>query len=105
MKRYREDLDEVEVAAAGGPPAGFRWRGRQYDVVQVLGHWHEDAGWWHRSGGVTVRVERTDLWRVEACGASMRTSAGASDPGGSAARGIYELVRRRDRWRLDRVWD
>lgn len=110
MKRYREDLDEVEVAVLGGPPAGFCWRGRRYDVTQVLGHWHEDAGWWQRSGGATVRVERTDLWRVEACGATggaggdtARVSAGP--PAQANSRGVYELVRRCDRWRLDRVWD
>jgi hypothetical protein len=90
MKRYREDLEDVEVTQ--GAPAAFRWRGRRYEVLQVLGHWHEDAGWWHRSGGTTLRVERTDLWRVEA-------------RDGVPGRGIYELVRRSDRWRLDRVWD
>jgi len=90
MKRYREDLDEVEVAQ--GAPSAFLWRGRRYEVLQVLGHWHEDAGWWNRSGGATLRVERTDLWRVEA-------------RNGLPTRGIYELVQRCDRWRLDRVWD
>jgi hypothetical protein len=45
----------------------------------VLGHWHEDAGWWHRSGGAVLEVERTDLWRVEVI----------ADGG----RGIHELVR------------
>jgi len=110
MKRYREDLDEVEVAVLGGPPAGFCWRGRRYDVTQVLGHWHEDAGWWQRSGGATVRIERTDLWRVEACGAPGADAAGGAGAVSrpvphATARGIYELVRRRDRWRLDRVWD
>jgi hypothetical protein len=89
MKRYRELLDEVECD--GEAPVAFRWRGQQHRVLQVLGHWHEDAGWWRRSGGAVLAVERTDLWRVE-----VTTGAG---------RGIHELVRRGDGWRLDRVWD
>jgi len=91
MKRYREALDEVEVD--GGVPVAFRWRGRRHEVLQVLGHWHEDAGWWQRSGGAVLEIERTDLWRVEV--------ATATDGG----RGIHELVRRGGGWRLDRVWD
>lgn len=92
MKRYREALDEVESdGGLDGAPVAFRWRGRRHRVVQVLGHWHEDAGWWYRSGGAVLEVERTDLWRVEV----------ATDHG----RVIHELVRRGDGWRLDRVWD
>lgn len=89
MRRYREDLDEVEVS--DGAPAGFRWRGRTYRVLQVLGHWHEEAGWWRLPDGAARRVERSDLWRVEASG--------------GPAGGVYELVRRGPGWRLDRVWD
>lgn len=87
-KRYREPLDEVELA--GQVPTVFRWRGRCYQVVAVLGHWHEDEGWWRRGDGTPERIERTDLWRVEARNGS---------------RGVYELVRRGDTWRLDRIWD
>lgn len=96
-KRYREQLDEVELAAAGtaagrDAPTAFRWRGQRYQVVAVLGHWYEDEGWWRHPDGVPQRIERTDLWRVEA-------------RNGTPARGVYELVRRGDAWRLDRVWD
>lgn len=89
-KRYRDDLDEVEVEDAC--PVRFRWRGQGYEVLQVLGHWYEEPGWWQRADGVAARIERTDLWRVEA-------------RNGSPTRGIYELVERGGRWRLDRVWD
>jgi hypothetical protein len=89
MKRYQETLEEVETD--GEVPVAFRWRGRRHQVLQVLGHWHEDAGWWHRSGGAVLRVERTDLWRLE-----VSTEAG---------HGIHELVQRGGGWRLDRVWD
>jgi hypothetical protein len=114
-KRYREPLDEVEVAEVAGaeaPPTAFRWRGQRYQVLQVLGHWREDPGWWRRTDGAPVRIEQTDLWRVEA-GRRQGTAAGGSNgvarrrssSNGVPARGVYELVRRGEAWRLDRVWD
>ena len=96
-KRYREPID-AELAASEGaaapdvPPAAFTWRGERYRVVTVLGHWYEDEGWWRQGDGVPRRIERTDLWRVEA-------------RNGAPARGVYELVRRGQAWRLDRIWD
>ena len=101
-KRYREMLDAVECAAGttargGEEPVTFTWRGDTYRVVTVLGHWREDPGWWQRGGarpdgGETIRIEQADLWRGEA-------------QNGHPGRGVYELVRRGDQWRLDRVWD
>jgi hypothetical protein len=114
-KRYREPLDEVELAELAGedaPPAAFRWRGQRYQVVQVLGHWREDPGWWRRTDGAPVRIEQTDLWRVEAGRRQTVGSGGANGVGpgtmksnGAPTRGVYELVRRGEAWRLDRVWD
>ena len=91
-KRYREVLETVELGAAG--PAAFRWRGQRYQVTRVLGHWREDPGWWRRPDGRAVRIEQSDLWRVEA-------RNGVPTPG------IYELVRKggSSEWHLDRVWD
>ncbi len=89
-KRYRERLEDVEVVAEA--PAAFTWRGQRYRVLQVLGHWYEDETWWRRADGMPDRIERTDLWRVEA-------------RNGTPTRGIYEVVRRGDTWRLDRIWD
>ncbi len=93
-KRYRETLDAVEVVDRRGRvcPVAFEWRGQRYRVESVLGHWHEDEGWWQRADGVPQRLERTDLWRVEA-------------RNGTPGRGVYELVHRGQQWRLDRVWD
>lgn len=90
-KRYREVLDEVEVRDRDAP-CGFQWRGEQYRVLQVIGHWREDPGWWRRADGQPIRIEQTDLWRVEA-------------RNGTPARGVYELVHRDGVWTLDRVWD
>lgn len=106
-KRYRETLEDVELAAeVSGPwrdaPVAFCWRGTPYRVLQVLGHWREDPGWWRRPDGEPIRIEQTDLWRVEA---GRGAAGGGVATNGRAARGVYELVRRGGQWRLDRVWD
>lgn len=113
-KRYRETIEEVELLPThdAGAPTAFTWRGHRYQVLQVLGHWREDPGWWRRPDGEPVQIEQTDLWRVEA-GPGMRGGPGGSNrvgPGrkyanGRPTRGVYELVRRGGTWRLDRVWD
>lgn len=93
-KRYREVLDEVETNEENtATPASFRWRGRRYRVVRVIGHWREDPGWWRRPDGEPVQILQSDLWRVEARN------------GLPASQGIYELVHRDDEWHLDKVWD
>jgi hypothetical protein len=114
-KRYREALDAVVLDGDDGDddrdirgPVGFRWRGRDYRVLQVLGHWREDPGWWRRPDGQPIRIEQTDLWRVEAgAGRGGNGAAGYNGHGRLAAspQGVYELVRRADVWTLDRVWD
>ncbi len=113
-KRYREALDHVDVGAtatvAAGPvgraddaPVTFDWRGRTYRVLQVLGHWREDAGWWRRPDGQPIRIEQTDLWRVEA---RLRVGPGGMKQNGVPdSQGVYELVHRDGQWTLDRVWD
>lgn len=90
-KRYRETIEAVELAEDA--PVSFRWRGRSYRVVRVIGHWREDPGWWHRGDGAPIRIEQADLWRVEARN------------GSPSRHGVYELVRRAREWHLDRVWD
>lgn len=77
-------------------PLVFAWRGRRYDVTRILGHWREEEGWWRRPDGEPIRIEQSDLWRVEA----VRGGGMARDQ-----RGVYELSRRGVVWRLDRVWD
>ncbi|HKJ56261.1 MAG TPA: DUF6504 family protein [Nitriliruptoraceae bacterium] len=90
-----------EARPGNGPadadePLAFAWRGRRYDVTRILGHWREEEGWWRRPDGEPIRIEQSDLWRVEA----VRGGGMARDH-----RGVYELSRRGVVWRLDRVWD
>ncbi|MFT4837906.1 MAG: hypothetical protein ACI9OB_000360 [Nonlabens sp.] len=100
-KRYREVIKNVvlmhdtgESAGDGHEqrPAAFTWRGHEYLVTSVLGHWREDAGWWRRPSGEPIKIEQTDMWRVEA-------------RNGKPMPGVYEIVRKGDAWLLDRVWD
>ncbi len=90
-KRYREVIEAVELD--DDVPISFRWRGRSYRVVRVIGHWREDPGWWRRGAGEPIRIEQADLWRVEARN------------GAPERHGVYELVRRAMEWHLDRIWD
>lgn len=85
-KRYRE---AVTVETDGEQPTTFTWRGHRYRVVALLGHWREDAGYWHNGG---ISIPQRDLWRVEA-------------HNGRPASGVYELSHEGDTWRLHRVWD
>ncbi len=88
-KRYREAIEVDRVNGGSAPPAAFSWRGQRYQVLAVLGHWREDAGWW--AGGAAA-VPQRDLWRVEA-----RAPTRGS--------GVFELVDQPEGWLLDRVWD
>ena len=104
-KRYREAIEDVVLTRDTGDgtgdgdggvgeqrPAAFSWRGHDYLVTSVLGHWREDPGWWRRPSGEPIKIEQTDMWRVEA-------------RNGKPMPGVYEIVRKGDEWRLDRVWD
>jgi hypothetical protein len=86
-RRYRERI-EVDADGVAATPLRFRWRGRTYHVLVVLGHWREDAGYWSGGG---VAVPQRDAWRVE-----------AADERGI---GVYELVEEAGTWILDRIWD
>lgn len=95
MRRYDEAVD-VETSA-GDIPTRFRWRGRRYDVVEVLERWVAGRAWWRealdpRQGMAALHPDRLEehVWRVSA------RRAGRI--------GVYDLARA-DRWRLLRVAD
>jgi len=69
--------------AEGTTPGMFLWRGRIYQVREVLGHWWERCPWWATNAAEqlpSVPVER-EFWRVEA------------GPGGLPHRGVFDLSR------------
>jgi len=86
MRQYG---DPVEVRTAEGPEQ-FLWRGRLWQVREVIAHWVETGAWWLRRpeeapGRSELRRER-EVWRVAA--ARGRAVASADDPGF----GVFDLT-------------
>ncbi|HEX2425103.1 MAG TPA: DUF6504 family protein [Actinomycetota bacterium] len=79
-KRFDE---EVLVERDAGMPAVFEWRGKRYQVVDVIGKWRIEGRWW------TDGRDR-EYWRVEARGGA-----------------VWDLYfdRQQDRWHMERLWD
>jgi hypothetical protein len=79
-KRFDE---EVLVERDAGLPAAFEWRGRRYQVIDVIGRWRIEGRWW-------ADGRDREYWRVEARGGA-----------------VWDLYhdRRRDRWHIERLWD
>src|SRR3954452_20127449 len=48
-KRYDDEI-RVDVESSGGIPAAFRWRGRRYEVVDVIGRWRIEGRGWEDGG-------------------------------------------------------
>ena len=79
-KLYEET---VAVERDAGMPAAFVWRGRRYEVRDVIGRWRIEGRWWEDG-------RDREYWRVEARG--------------GAVVDLY-LDRRGERWHLERLWD
>jgi hypothetical protein len=81
-KRYDEEV-EVRVEREAGMPSAFVWRGRCYEVADVIGRWRIEGRWW-------ADGRDREYWRIEARGGS-----------------VWDLYhdRQRDRWHMERLWD
>jgi hypothetical protein len=79
-KRFDE---EVRVERDAGMPSVFEWRGRRYEVIDVIGKWRIEGRWWDDG-------RDREYWRVEARGGA-----------------VWDLYfdRGRDRWHMERLWD
>src|SRR5512134_4155613 len=79
-KRFDE---EISVERDTGMPSAFEWRGRRYEVADVIGRWKIEGRWW--SDG-----RDREYWRVEARGGA-----------------VWDLYHDRlgDRWHMERLWD
>ena len=70
-KRYDE---LVEVERDAGMPSAFRWRGRRYEVRDVIGRWLIEGRWWEDG-------RDREYWRVEAgSGAVLWHNSGYAGP-------------------------
>ena len=79
-KVYDED---VFVEQVDGLPALFEWRGRRYQVTDVIGKWRIEGRWW-------ADGRDREYWRVEVRG--------------GAVWDLY-LDRQQRRWHMERLWD
>jgi hypothetical protein len=83
-------------------PEQFLWRGRLWQVREVIAHWMETGAWWIckeamvASGGRLGREPHREVWRVAA--ARGRAVAAVDDPGF----GVFDLTfdARAGRWCL-----
>lgn len=108
MRPY-DDLVEVRKGPADGldpetdeRPEQFLWRGRLWQVREVIAHWMETGAWWVckeamvASAGRPGRQPHREVWRVAA--ARGRAVASVDDPGF----GVFDLAFdwREGVWRL-----
>ena len=73
MRRY-DDPVEVRRGQIGGPEQ-FLWRGRLWQVRQIVAHWIETGAWWTLDEVGSDLLAEREIWRVEA-------GRGAIDNGG-----------------------
>src|SRR5947209_4291256 len=79
-KRFDE---EVRVERDAGMPSVFEWRGKRYQVVDVIGRWRIEGRWW-------ADGRDREYWRVGA-------------RGGAVWDLYFDLEH--DRWHMERLWD
>lgn len=97
---YGADGPATEWPGAAGPeqlpalaedgPQQFLWRGRLWQVREILAHWVETGAWWLRRPeerpGRSALIRERQVWRVTA--ARGRAVATAEDPGF----GVFDLT-------------
>ena len=106
MRRYD---DPVEVRkGADEDPEQFLWRGRLWQVREVVAHWVETGAWWARRTADqqvdTDLLREREVWRVTAArGRVAALQSPEHDPGFgvfdlvfSWAEGSWQLVRAQD---------
>ena len=102
-KHYDEPI-EVAGRDLDGAPVSFSWRGRRYDVDQLVTSWHEGREWWDRAQA------RDDEYHRVIAHQRGQLASGELDSEGFLQRpapAVYDLYRDRARggWKLARVWD
>jgi hypothetical protein len=93
-KRYR---DPIEVEAPEGGIEAFWWRGKRYQVREVICRWRETGDWWRDTEQRPWAAgESREMYRIDT----------APTTNGLAA-GVYEIARdlRSGAWTLFRVLD
>lgn len=93
-------LAELSESLPQDGPQQFLWRGRLWQVREILAHWAESGAWWLRTPedapGRSELVTERQVWRVSA--ARGRAVATADDPGFAIFDLTFDLAA--GRWRL-----
>jgi Domain of unknown function (DUF6504) len=102
-KRYDEPIEVTHDGIAPAAPIAFAWRGRHYEVDQLLSSWREAGEWWDRS-----RAHDREYHRVLARPAGALATGDLDADGFMRSPGaVYDVYNDRARggWRLARIWD
>jgi hypothetical protein len=98
VRRYD---DQVEVRkGADEDPDQFLWRGRLWQVREVVAHWVETGAWWARSSvnGAAAAVDadllrEREVWRVAAARGRVAAQQSAwQSPEHDPGFGVFDLV-------------
>lgn len=91
MRRYD---DPVQVRKHEETPDQFLWRGRLWQVREVVSHWVETGSWWHQEGAAADvaadLLREREVWRVAA--ARGRADFGVFDLSFDWASGDWRLA-------------
>lgn len=83
-------VPDVFAGLAANGPQQFLWRGRLWQVREIIAHWVETGAWWLRrpedDPGHSELVREREVWRVTA--ARGRAVATPEDPGF----GVFDLA-------------
>jgi hypothetical protein len=106
VRRYDDPVDVRK--GADEDPDQFLWRGRLWQVREVVAHWVETGAWWVRRSPENTPdgdlLREREVWRVAAArGRVAAASLEGADPGF----GVFDLVFSwsEGSWRLARALD
>ena len=99
MRRYD---DPVEVRkGADEDPDQFLWRGKLWQVREVVAHWVETGSWWtgRRTAADGDLLREREVWRVAAARGRVAALQAAGHPAGRSPEhdpdpgyGVFDLV-------------
>lgn len=101
MRRYDDPVDVRKGQVKGAEaPEQFLWRGRLWQVRDVVAHWMETGPWW-QSAGVRAVIGSDEPTEVAVAAAGSVAVATATPDRGSAGLWGNDLLREREVWRVE----
>jgi hypothetical protein len=101
MRRYDDPVDVRKGQVKGAEaPEQFLWRGRLWQVREVVAHWMETGPWW-QSAGVRAVIGSDEPTEVAVAAAGSVAVATATPDLFSADLLGRDLLREREFWRVE----